>query len=193
MFKRVSDREIIDGIKAQNEDVLVWLYDNYYKSIKNHIVKNNGTPDDVPDIFQDTIIVLYKQITGEKLNLTTDLKGYFYGIARNLWSTQIRKKNRTTSLEPGFDMADASTFDDHEDHEDPMFERIMSRAFQKLKPDCRKILTLYSDGLTFHEIAAIMQFKTEDYARRKKYLCKESLLELVKADPEYQEYLRFRE
>jgi len=37
-----------------------------------------------------------------------------------------------------------------------------------------------------------MNLTNETYARRKKYLAKEALLELVKADPEYQEYLRFR-
>jgi hypothetical protein len=35
-----------------------------------------------------------------------------------------------------------------------------------------------------------MDLKNEIYARRKKYLCKELLMELVKKDPEYQEYLR---
>jgi len=189
LFKRISDTNIIEGIKAQDENVLVWLYDHYYKTVKSHILKNSGTPDDVPDVFQDTIIILYKQITGNRLNLTTDLKGYFFGIARNLWNVQLRKKNKNSAIEAAIDVADEITF---EDHEDPMFERIIGRAFNKLKPDCQKILTLYADGLSFHEIAVRMQLKNEDYARRKKYLCKEAILELVKADPEYQEYLRFR-
>ena len=189
MFKRISDTKIIEGIKAQDENILGWLYDNYFQAVKNHIVKNSGKPDDVPDIFQDTIIILYKQITDDTINLTSDLKGYFFGIARNLWNAQLRKNNKTTTIEPEFDIADETTF---EEHEDPMFERIISRAFQKLKPDCRMILTLYADGHSYQEIAASMHLKNEDYARRKKYLCKETLLELVKADPEYQEYLRFR-
>ena len=74
----------------------------------------------------------------------------------------------------------------------PMFERIVSRAFQKLKPDRQTILTLYSDGYTYEEIAVKMNLKNEIYARRKKYLSKEALIELVKEDPEYQEYLRYR-
>lgn len=188
LFKRITDTKIIEGIKAQNEDILTWLYDNYFQIVKNHIVKNSGTQEDVPDIFQDTIIILYKQITGDTLNLTTDLKGYFFGIARNLWMAQLRRNSKTTAIEPEFDIADEAEL---EEQEDPMFERIMSRAFQKLKPDGRMILTLYADGHSFQEIAARMHLKNEDYARRKKYLCKESLLELVKADPEYQEYLRF--
>ncbi len=52
---------------------------------------------------------------------------------------------------PEFDIADESTF---EEHEDPMFERIISRLFQKLKPDCRMVLTLYADGHSYKEIAA---------------------------------------
>ena len=189
MFKRISDIKIIEGIKAQDENILVWLYDNYFQTVKNHIIKNSGKPDDVPDIFQDTIIILYKQITDDKINLTSDLKGYFFGIARNLWNAELRKHNKTTTIEPEFDIADETSF---EEYEDPMFERILSRAFQKLKPDCRMILTLYADGHSFQEIATSMHLKNEDNARRKKYLCKETLMELVKADPEYQEFLRFR-
>lgn len=189
LFKRISDTRIIEGIKSQNEDILGWLYDNYFQTVKNHILKNSGNEEDVADIFQDTIIILYKQITEDTLTLTSDLKGYFFGIARNLWNAQLRKNNKTSTMEPDFDIAEEQF---SEEHEDPLFERIMSRAFLKLKLDCRMILTLYADGRSFQEIAVSMNFKSEDYARRKKYLCKESLLELVKADPEYQEYLRFR-
>jgi DNA-directed RNA polymerase specialized sigma24 family protein len=54
------------------------------------------------------------------------------------------------------------------------------------------ILSLFSEGLSYEEIADKMDLKNEVYARRKKYLCKEALLELVKEDPEYQEYFRFQ-
>ncbi len=122
------------------------------------------------------------------LNLTTDLKGYFFGIARNIWSAQLRKKRKTVELELDFDIPEEAAV---EDPTDAMFERIVSRAFQKLKPDCQTVLTLYSDGRSYEEIAVKMNLKNESYARRKKYLCKEALMELVKEDPEYQEYLRF--
>lgn len=189
MFKRISDTKIIEGIKAQDEKILEWLYDNFYQGVHSHVVKNSGTPDDVPDIFQDAIVILYKQIIANSLNLTSDLKGYFYGVARNLWNNEYRKKTRTTAMDPEFDMADEMA---SEDNEDILFEKIISKAFENLKPDCRKILTLYSDGRSYQEIAEAMELKNEEYARRKKYLCKEALLEIVKAVPEYQEFLRFQ-
>ncbi len=188
MFKRITDSKIIAGIKAQDDNILEWIYDNYYQTVENHVIKNSGSPDDVPDIFQDTIIILYKQISADSLSLSSDLKAYFFGIARNLWNARLRQKNRMTGIGSRFDMADESG---SEESEDLIFERIMSRAFYKLKPDCQTILTLFSDGCTYQEITGKMQLKNEVYARRKKYLCKEALLELIKTDAEYQEYLRF--
>lgn len=187
MFKNISDKSIIEGIKRQDDKTLNWLYDNYFQTVKKHVINNSGTNADVSDVFQDTIIVLYSQIKDNSLNLTTDLKGYFFGIARNIWKAQLRKSQETVEL--SFDFAEEP---EAEELNDPFFERILSRAFLKLKPDFQKILTLYSDGFSYEEIAIEMDLKNENYARRKKYLCKEALMDLIKCDPEYQEYLRFR-
>jgi RNA polymerase sigma factor (sigma-70 family) len=185
LFKRLSDIDIINGVRNQDDKVLNWLYDNYFQSVKNHVLSNSGSDDDVSDVFQDTIIVLYNQIVDESLLLSTDLKGYFFGIARNVWSAQLRKKQKTIELE--IDVADE---EGAEEQYDPVLERIVSRSFQKLKPDQQMVLNLFSEGDSYEVIAEKMNLKNEVYARRKKYLCKEILLELVKEDPEYQEYFR---
>jgi len=187
LFNKISDIDIITGVRNQDDKVLNWLYDNYFQSVRNHVLNNSGSDDDVSDVFQDAIIVLYNQITEDKLRLTSDLKGYFFGIARNVWNSQLRKKQKTIELE--FDLPDE---EETEDQSDPTLERIISRVFQRLKPDQQMVLSLFSDGNSYEEIAVKLNLKNEVYARRKKYLCKEALLELVKEDPEYQEYLRFQ-
>jgi RNA polymerase sigma factor (sigma-70 family) len=186
LFKKISDINIIEGIRSQDDKILNWLYDNYFQSVKNHVLGNSGSIEDVSDVFQDTIIVLYNQITDENLNLTTDLKGYFFGIAKNVWSSQLRRKQKTVELE-----VDIPDDGESEDQYDPILERIISRVINDLKPDQQMVLSLYSEGYSYEEIAVKMNLKNETYARRKKYLSKEALLELVKSDPEYQEYLRF--
>ena len=186
LFKKISDISIIEGVRKQDDKILNWLYDNYSQSVKSYVLKNSGSEEDVSDVFQDSIIILYKQITEDNLNLTTELKGYFFGIARNVWNAQLRKKQRTTELDP-----DLAVEDEMEEINDPIFERVVSRSFQKLKPDQQTVLNLFFEGHSYEEIALKMNLKNEIYARRKKYLCKEVLMELVKEDPEYQEYLRF--
>ena len=186
LFKKISDINIIEGVHKQDDKVLNWLYDNYLQSVRSYVLKNSGSEEDVSDVFQDSIIVLYTQISENNLNLTTDLKGYFFGVARNVWNAHLRKKHRTTELK--IDIADE---EDIEEINNLILEKIVSRAFQKLRPDQQTVLNLFSEGHTYEEIALKMNLKNEIYARRKKYMCKEVLLEFVKEDPEYQEYLRF--
>ena len=186
LFNKISDIDIINGVRNQDDKILNWLYDNYFQSVKNHVLGNSGSNDDVSDVFQDSIIVLYNQITEDNLHLNTDLKGYFFGIARNVWSAQLRKKQRTIELE-----IDVSDEDEAEEQYDPVLERVITRVFKRLKPDQQMVLNLFSEGHSYEEIAFMMDLKNEVYARRKKYLSKEALLELVREDTEYQEYLRF--
>lgn len=186
MFGKLTDKELVEGIRLQDEKVLRYLYDHYFQTVKNHVLKNSGSEEEVSDVFQDAIIILYQQITENTLNLTSDLKGYFFGIARNIWNANLRIKSRHSELN-----IDIVEEDDSGDLFDPALEKILNRALQKLKPDNQEVLSLYYGGLSYEEIAKKMNLKNETYARRKKYLSKEALIELIKMDPEYKEYQRF--
>jgi RNA polymerase sigma factor (sigma-70 family) len=186
LFGKLTDKELIEGIRLQDEKVLKYLYDHYFLSVRNHVAKNSGTPEDVSDVFQDTIIIIYRQISDNTLTLTSDLKGYFFGIARNVWNSQLRHKTRVSEL--NIDIVEES---EAEDIYDSTLEKILNRAFQKLTPDNQTILRLFYEGISYEEIAIRMNLKNEAYARRKKYLSKEALVELIKRDPEFREYHRF--
>ncbi len=187
MFRKYSDSDLIEGIRKQDEKVLNWLYNNFLQTVRHHILKNSGNEDDVSDVFQETIIALYRQISEDHFTLTSDLKGYFFGIARNIWSVQLRRNSRNTVLDQ--DIADE---DGQDESKDLILERILSRSFSKLQNDFQQILRLFSDGLSYEEIAGQMNLGSEAYARRKKYLAKEALMELVREDEEYRDYLDLR-
>jgi RNA polymerase sigma factor (sigma-70 family) len=184
VFRKLSDNTILEGIRNQDDKILNYLYDHYFQTVKNHVIKNSGSTEDVSDVFQDTIIALYQKISENNFKLTSDLKGYFFGIARNIWSSQLRYKRKTEELT--VDIAE----EDAEEQYDPVFQKILTSAFNKLKPDCQTVLNMFYDGYSYEEIASAMNLKNETYARRKKYLCKEALMEFVREDPEYIEYQR---
>jgi len=180
LFKKYSDSDIIDGIRRQDNKILTYLYDAYYEVIRDHLKKNSGSDDDVYDVLQESVVILYKQVTGDGFKLTSDLKGYFFGIARNIWNNQLRYRSRITSLE-----IEPANPDEAEDLTKATLERIVTRSFALLKEDCQMVLKLFSEGNSYEEIARKMGMKNEAYARRKKYLCKEALVEIIKTDPEY--------
>jgi RNA polymerase sigma factor (sigma-70 family) len=186
LFGKLTDKELVEGIRIQDEKALKYLYDHYFQTVKTHILRYQGSEEDASDVFQDAIIVLYQQITENTLNLTSDLKGYFFGIARNIWSLNLRVRNRHSEL--NIDIAEEDEIDYLFD---PALQKILHRALQKLNPDNRQILSLFYEGLSYEEIAIKMNLKNEDYARRKKYLSKEALVELIKMDPEFREFQRF--
>ena len=182
LFKKYSDSDIIDGIRRQDSRILTWLYDSWYEVVRDHLKKNSGSDDDVYDVLQETVVILYKQVTGENFNLTSDLRGYFFGVARNVWNTQLRYRSRLTSLE-----TDPVDFTETDEASGATLERIVMRSFALLGEDCQMMLNLFTEGFSYEEIARKMGLKNESYARRKKYLCKEALMEIIKTDPEYQD------
>ncbi len=182
LFKKYSDSDIINGIKRQDNNVLTYLYDAYYDMVRDHLKKNSGSEEDVYDVLQESVVVLYKQVTSGSLNLTSDLKGYFFGVARNIWNTQLRYKSKITTLD-----TDIPEESDQTDITNALLEKIVARSFALLKEDCQMIINLYMEGHSYEEIARRMGLKSEEYARRKKYLCKEALMEIIKTDPEYQD------
>jgi RNA polymerase sigma factor (sigma-70 family) len=186
LFKKISDKSLIEGIRNQDDKTLNWLYENYFTTVRDYIIKNSGTAEDVSDTFQDAIIVLYNRVISDSFTLTSDLKGYFFGIVKNIWSNHLKLRKNTVEI-------DADFLEDHsfEEVTEVFLGRIIEKAMSKMNPESREVLQMFYDGHSYDEIAKKLKYKNETYARRKKYLCKEELLELVKEDPEYQEYLRF--
>lgn len=188
LFNKYSDIEILEGIKKQDAKILKWLYNNYYGIVEDHVLRNSGSGEDAADVLQESIIIIYEKITASSLKLTTDLKGFFFGVVKNVWNSNLRKKRKTVALESDSDFVDDEDINEIYDQE---LEKIVSKAFAQLKPDQRMVLELFAQGKSYGEIMEIMNLGSEDYARRKKYLSKEALMEIIKKDPDYREYLRF--
>ena len=63
------------------------------------------------------------------------------------------------------------------------------RQFDNLNEDCQKLLKLFLTKMSAKEIADHMGYKSEFYAKTKKYLCKEALKKMVENDPEIKEII----
>ncbi len=180
LFRKYSDSDIIDGIRRQDNRILSYLYDNWFGMVRDYLLKNGATDDDVHEVFQETIVFFYRKVTGGRLQVAGDLKGYFFGMARIVWTKLLQHRSK---LEPIISEPVDSRDDDLISQ--AIMERIVMRSFALLKADCQMILNLFSEGHTYEEIARRMNLGSEAYARRKKYLCKEALMEIIRTDPEY--------
>src|SRR5690606_18400997 len=94
-----SDETIVEEIRKGNKEALVYLYEGNYASIRNYILKNSGDSDDVEDILQDAVIVVWQKVSQKEFELTAKLSTFLFAVAKNLWLKALNKAKRTEVLE----------------------------------------------------------------------------------------------
>jgi RNA polymerase sigma factor (sigma-70 family) len=185
-----TDDAIIDGLKRRDNGVIRYIYKEFYPTIKFLITTNSGTETDAEDVFQDALVVLYRKIAKENLILTSSFKTFLYSICRNLW---LQRLDRRVFSNEFLEMEDLSELHDDMHLEQPEEEhekyRLFQQHFLKLSHDCQKVLRLFMGKTSLKEIADIMGFKTEKYAKTRKFMCKEKLKNSIINDPFFKKYL----
>jgi RNA polymerase sigma factor (sigma-70 family) len=185
-----TDEAIIDGLKRRDSGIIRYIYKEYYPTIKFLITTNSGTETDAEDVFQDALVVLFRKIARENLVLTSSFKTFLYSICRNLWLQRLDRRvfsNEFLEMEDLGEIQENQFFEQPEDENEKY--RLFQQHFLRLSEDCQKILKLFLGKTSLKEIADIMGFKTEKYAKTRKFMCKEKLKNSIINDPGFKKYL----
>lgn len=187
-----TKEEIVRGILKNDHLVLQYIYKKYFNRISYYIKKNRGIDDDVYDIFQEAIIIIYRRLKANELVLTEDcsFETYLFAVCRLLWLKQLdtKKRRKMEYYEKEDDIDQIDTTDLIGEIEKNERYRLYQKHFMKLNEDCRKVLQLYLKKVSLKEIAEKMGYKSEIYAKKRKYQCKEHLVNSIKQDLEYKKY-----
>jgi len=183
------DEAILEGILLRDNDVINYIYKVYYPSIKYFIISNSGHEEDVEDIFQDSLIIIYKKLKNKDLQLVNcSFKTFLYSVCRNLWLKELEKrKNRKENvIEDTEEFIDVNGGISTVQEENEKF-KLYQLHFSRLSEDCQKVLRLFLDKVPLREIARIMGYGSEKYAKKRKYQCKETLIKKIKSDTNFQQ------
>ena len=64
--KRLSDEEILAGVRKRDNRVLQYIYKNSFNPIKQLILSNAGAENDAEDIFQEALIIIFRKLKEEQ-------------------------------------------------------------------------------------------------------------------------------
>jgi RNA polymerase sigma factor (sigma-70 family) len=145
------------------------------------VLLNSGNELDADDVFQDSLIILYRKVRDEDFRLSSSLKTYLYAICRNKWLKELSRREKMTMLTQDDEFT--STSDDNSIEEEILYEereRIYREKYEELSEDCKKILKMYAIGSSITEITKIMGFSSEQHTRNRRFKCKESLIQRIK-------------
>lgn len=186
-----SDEAIIEGLRLRSDYIIKYIYQELFPMIMFLVTKNNGNEEDAEDVFQDSLIIVFKKIKADDLELSCSFRTYIYSICRNLWLQKLSKRKQYTR--EFSDVEDYITMTEYNIKNNNLDElekfRLYQQHFLTLNKDCQKVLLLFMKNMSLKEIAVEMGFKTEKYAKTRKYLCKEELKKRIINDPKCQKFL----
>lgn len=183
-----SNDELLRGILRNNSTILRYIYKSYYHKINAFVTHNSGDESDANDIFQEAIIVIYRKLkVGNLIIDNCSFETYLYSVCRLLWLKYLdKRKNNIVKVEEIHHYSDVIYENDIRDIaiKNERY-KLFQEHFQKLGKDCQKILQLFFDKVPIKEIADLMGFTSESYAKKRKHQCKEYLVRSIKQDTEY--------
>ena len=190
IVKKLTLGQIIEGIKKRDNKVLTFIYKEVFPAVRYYVISNGGNQDDAKDVFQESIIIAFKQISENQIEIKTSFDAYLYGMARLIWlkilrNRKIHVKNISIIKESQLEYHPAESMIDED-----LEMRLYRKHFLKLGEECRNLLQMTLDNIPYEKIAAKMGYKSEKIVRNKKYKCKEALIKMIREDPEYKNFIR---
>lgn len=173
------------GIKESDNKILDEIYQKNFPQLKYFISNNNGSETEAKDVFQDALIATFRRLQKNDFEIKTTFGTYIFTVGKFIWFKKIKGKKPT-------DSTDDLQLEGKGIIVDELFKEDRYSFFQsmlkKMGSDCQTLLNYFFEKKSFKEIVVLMDFKSLDYAKRKKMLCKNKLVSLIKEDPRFKDF-----
>lgn len=157
--------------KGKNHAAIQELYQSY-PSISKFIRRNGGDEFDARDIFQDALLILYRNAQKNDFELTCAAGTYLYSVSRFLWKDVLKKRNKETALSKSLKSnlpleTELETF-----QEQQIQAKKLATVLLQLGEKCKLILeAYYYQKMSMKDIAAQFEYSSVNSAKTQKYKC----------------------
>lgn len=186
-LKSYSDVDLIAAINNQTDvnGAIAQLYKTYYRPLERYVLNNSGSEMDAEDLVQDVMVAFVDLVQQGKYRGEASVKSFLYTISRNIWITELRKRNSTAKRNELFELdRDPLTDDVSEYVTYGEAQQTIAELFSRLGDTCRTILTLfYYHDLPMKDILKQTNYENEQVLRNRKYKCLKEMTELIQRTP----------
>lgn len=186
----LNDKIITGILEGRDREVLNLLYEKFLPKLKGYILKNRGTADDVKDLFQDVLFIIYRKIKLEGFLPEGDLLNYMFIMAKNSWIKKAVKNQLNNSIDDTvkqFSSSDTGALSSLIVEEKG---RAAIEILETLGDQCAELLNLrIYEELDLNEIAIKMGFSNTNVVKSTIYRCKQKLKEKIKKNKGFQDLI----
>lgn len=157
---------------GDNKKAIAKLYEAY-PMIRQFICTHGGNEADAQDVFQEALLVFYRNAQKTDFELTCAASTYLYSVTRFIWKDWLKKKNREVLIEEdnrviSIDFNDTLQQDEEAQQQTKLLAKIVSKLGQK----CQQILkSYYYQRMSMQEIAKKFGYGSTNSAKTQKYKC----------------------
>jgi RNA polymerase sigma factor (sigma-70 family) len=167
----IPDDRLIKKLKADDRFAFLYVYKFYFPPIAVFICKNGGTNHDAEDVFQETMIVLMKNINKKDFVLYSSLKTYVYSISKNIWLKKIREARRMKLVLSENHMFENDHFE-IEIRPEATVDEMVRRWFTKITINCQRILkAIFYENEPMEVLMRKLGWKNRHTASNQQYKC----------------------
>ena len=176
-----KDQELLQGLQTANRQAIEQVYDLALPAVILWVKENNGTEADARDIFQEALIALFQKLEAAPFEISCSLKSFIRIMCRNLWLSRLRNRKKF-KYSPLTDIEAVELEEDVQQRiEQAEKTQLYFKHFDNLDGKCQKILQWFFDKVPLKEIAQRLD-TSENYIKKRKFLCKEKLIEAIQND-----------
>ena len=181
--ERINDSDdLLITIKRGDRKFLQQLYQQYRQEFGQWAVKRYNIDEEmIGEIYQQTFIALYYNIKNEKLTtLNSSIKTYLFAIGKNQIRDYLKSSKRWA--EPGepeinMDQLDNSILDKYDQSD---MKETVKILLEKIGEPCKTVLELfYFKHYSMDSIASELDYKSEQIAAKRKFICLKQLRSLL--------------
>lgn len=189
MNQRYSPSEVVEILRNESQaeinNVTVFLYRTFKPLISSYIFKQGGNYDDAKDIFQEVIIIFFRQVRYFKFEAKSlkEMEGYFIQIANNKWLKKKEADGRRFKREQEYlKLKDVQMEENNQNlgNENEGEHKKITDILEQLGEPCKGILmAYYGEDLSIKEIASLFNLGSPDAVKVRKFRCLAKLKTLL--------------
>ena len=188
-----NDAALIEAIRTGGKnrmDALRQIFENTSDRFKIlRYLKSKGCPrEDAEDIYQDAIIIFDRKVVDGEYMAMASIENFIFSIVKMNWLNKFRSYQRQSENEIEDDMLveeDVTAYYNRKEKAETL-----SKVINLVNERCRKILTLFSEGLKTDAIADELNLIDKVRVQKEKYRCLNRIRQKLRANPTLAAYIK---
>lgn len=197
-MKEKDERTLLDKMNegSERQIAIEYLYMDFELRSKlfAYLQQLGIQEDDAKDIFQDSFVILDRNIRNKKFRGESTIESYLFSICKYLSYNTIKKSKRYSYIE------DTTLFDEFRDPgNEADFETslirsesrdLLENALSQIGELCKSVLSMWQLNYSMEEIATSNNLSSSDMAKKKRYQCHQKLIVYINTNPALKKLLK---